>query len=93
MNKEDVLNQFEPNREYPSYYHESNVLSAMDKWAEIKSAAEVSRVMGELVKWMEEKELQMDSENFYTTIESCIQKAKEIMEQQSLNNKTENNEQ
>lgn len=31
--KEEILNQFEPNSEYPSYYHESNILDAMEEYA------------------------------------------------------------
>ena len=31
--KEEVLDSYEPNREYPSYYHESNVLDAMQTYA------------------------------------------------------------
>lgn len=29
---EDVLNEFTPMMEYPSYYHESNVIQAMEKY-------------------------------------------------------------
>jgi hypothetical protein len=30
---EEILNEYEPNSEYPSYYHESDVLKAMEAYA------------------------------------------------------------
>ena len=41
MNKtaEEILNEFEPNREYPNYYHETNVLEAMHQFAQSQSIA------------------------------------------------------
>jgi len=32
LTKEEILNQFEPNQEYPSYYHEQNVLEAIEAY-------------------------------------------------------------
>jgi len=34
---EEILNQFEPNREYPNYYHESDVLKAMEEYHSLPS--------------------------------------------------------
>lgn len=39
MNKEEILSKFEPNREYPSYYHESHIEQAMDEYAKQEAIA------------------------------------------------------
>jgi len=60
---EEVLEQFEPNREYPSYYHEHDVLQAMSEWASIVSAEKDGTIKGlrealeriaNPIKWMQD---------------------------------------
>lgn len=47
---EEILDQFEPNSEYPSYYHESNIIQAMEQYAsqfyseeQVREAIELAR--------------------------------------------------
>lgn len=43
-----ILNKFDPNGEYPSYYHESNVLSAMREAMRLESI--------EFFKWVDSQQ-------------------------------------
>ncbi len=48
MTKEQILEKQKPNIEYPIYYHESNVLDAMEEYAQQQLSAERERA-GKLV--------------------------------------------
>lgn len=37
MTKDDVIHSYEPNGEYPSYYHESEIEKMLDDWAKQQS--------------------------------------------------------
>lgn len=47
--KEEILEKFEPNAEYPSYYHESHVLTAMEDFADFKTQS-IREALEEAVK-------------------------------------------
>lgn len=49
---EKILEQFKPNQEYPSYYHEANILQAMKESNEavIQKCAEIASYKGGLNK-------------------------------------------
>lgn len=60
--KEQILYQFDPNDEYPSYYHESNILDAMEEYAaQFKSAATTvvnpSGLQKDIIYWQNIKEV------------------------------------
>lgn len=33
MEKDDIIDDYDPNQEYPSYFHRTNIEQMMDRWS------------------------------------------------------------
>ena len=68
MTKEQILEKQKPNIEYPIYYHESNVLDAMEEYAQQQLSAERERA-GKLVEALQKLAWHLDRLKQYDIVE------------------------
>ena len=72
MTKEQILEKQKPNIEYPIYYHKSNVLDAMEEYAQQQLSAERERA-GKLVDSLQKLAWHLDTLKAYHLVESIKQ--------------------